>query len=107
MGVVCQKISETDSKAKISGTEQRNSDIYERWPELEESFNKFQKTQGERNIMDKFLENVNRGLSISGKNYIAVIQRLDAEDAKYGTRWLQGIVDNIIAEAQRIIPSLN
>jgi hypothetical protein len=56
--------------------------------------------------MDKFLEKAHQGISTSGKDYIAVIQGLAAEDSKIGTRWLQGIVDDIIAATQRIVPSL-
>ena len=92
LGVVCRKNSE--------------SDIYERWPELEESFNRWQDAQGDLSVMENFLEKVVQGISISGKNYIAVIQGLKADDAQNGTRWLQGIVDSIVAEAQRIMPSL-
>ena len=92
LGVVCRRNSE--------------SDIYERWPELEESFNRWQEAQIDLSVMDIFLEKVVQGISISGKNYIAVIQGLKAEDAHNGTRWLQGIVDSIVTEAQRIVPSL-
>ena len=104
---VCRKDPATDQEAKISQSKQQKSDIYERWPKLKDAFNGLLECQGDSKVMDKFLEKVNRELSRLGKNYITLIQGLKAQDAKMGTRWLQGIVDMIIAEAQRIIPSLS
>ena len=52
--------------------------------------------------MDKFLETVHRGIKRTGKDYIAVIQGLAATDSRTGTQWLQGIVDDIMTEAQKI-----
>jgi len=55
---------------------------------------------------DKFLDGVSKGISTAGKDYIAVIQGLAAEDSEFGTRWLQGIIDDITTQAQCIMPSL-
>ena len=43
---------------------------------------------------------------MTSKDYIAVIQALAAEDSEIGVRWLQGIVDGVTSEAQRIAPVL-
>ena len=53
--------------------------------------------------MDKFLETVHQGINTIGKDYIAVIQGLATADSETGTQWLQGIVDDIMTEAQKII----
>jgi hypothetical protein len=74
---------------------------------LNESFETHQKKEGDTGLRDKFLDSVSRGISARGKDYIAVIQGLAAEDSETGTRWLQGIVDSVTAEAQRIVPSLS
>jgi len=100
------KNSVTGQKDKISKSLQQKQELYEHWPELKELFEMQQEKEGEASLMDKFLEKAHQGISTSGKDYIAVIQGLAAEDSKTGTRWLQGIVDDIIAGAQRIVPSL-
>ena len=92
---------------KTPQTARQKPELYERWPDLNESFETYQKKEGDTGLRDKFLDSVSRGISARGKDYIAVIQGLAAEDSETGTRWLQGIVDSVTAEAQRIVPSLS
>jgi UDP-N-acetylglucosamine/UDP-N-acetylgalactosamine diphosphorylase len=87
-------------------TGRQKSELYERWPELKDSFQVQQEKEGDAGLRDKFLDGVSRGISTSGKDYIAVIQELKAKDSENGIQWLQGIVDGVTAEAQRIVPSL-
>jgi hypothetical protein len=94
---VCLKAPETD---------QQKPELYERWPELKGSLQVHQEKEGDAGLRDNFLDNVSRGISARGKDYIAVIQGLAAEDSETGTRWLQGIVDAVTAEALNIVPSL-
>ena len=91
---------------KTPETGHQKSEIYECWSELNDSFQVHQEKEGDTGLRDKFLENVSKGISATGKDYIAVIQALAAEDSEIGVRWLQGIVDSITAEAQRIVPWL-
>jgi UDP-N-acetylglucosamine/UDP-N-acetylgalactosamine diphosphorylase len=81
-------------------------DISERWPLLDETLKDCQEKEGDRELRDKFLESVSRSISATGKDYITVIQGLAAEDSENGVRWLQGIVDRVTSEAQRIMPAL-
>jgi hypothetical protein len=74
---------------------------------LNDSFQFHQEKEGDTDLRDKFLESVSRSISTTGKDYITVIQELAAEDSGNGVRWLQGIVDGITADAQRIVPSLS
>jgi len=85
----------------------QKSEIYQRWPELNDSFQFHQEKEGDTGLRDKFLENVSRTISTTGKDYITVIQGLATEDSEKGVRWLQGIVDSVTAEAQSIVPSLS
>ena len=55
---------------------------------------------------DLFLEAVSRDIQVSGKNYLAVIKGLNRDDQALGTRWLQGIVDNVSLRAFEMLPSL-
>ena len=91
---------------KTTETGHQKSELYERWSELNGSFQIQQEKEGDAGLRDKFLDGVSRGISTIGKDYIAVIQGLAAEDSENGIRWLQGIVDGVTAEAQRIVPSL-
>jgi hypothetical protein len=43
---------------------------------------------------------------MTNKDYIAVIQELAAKDSENGVRWLQGIVDGVTSEVQRIMPAI-
>ena len=56
--------------------------------------------------MDQFLESIRQGISTHGQDYIRVIQGLDPADSANGIRWLQGIIDDIVTGAKKIISSL-
>ena len=84
----------------------QKSELYKRWPELKGSFQVHQENEGDAGLRDKFLDGVSKGTSTTGKDYVAVIQGLTAEDSEIGIRWLQEIVDGVTADAQCIMPSL-
>ena len=87
-------------------TARQKPEFYERWPELTDSFQIQQEKEGDTALRDKFLASVSRSIKTTGKDYITVIQGLAAEDSENGVRWLQGIVDRVTSEAQRIMPAL-
>lgn len=87
-------------------TGRQKPELYERWPELKGSFQVHQEKEGDVGLRDKFLEGVFKSIANTGKDYVAVIQGLAAEDSDIGIRWLQEIVDDVTADAQRIVPSL-
>ncbi len=88
---------------KTPPTARQKPELYGHWPDLNESFKIHRKKEGDTGLRDKFLDSVSRGISARGKDYIAVIQGLAAEDSEIGTRWLQGIVDSLTTEARRIL----
>ena len=90
---------------KTPQTAREKPELCGRWPDLNESFKIHRKKEGDTGLRDKFLDSVSRGISARGKDYIAVIQGLAAEDSEIGTQWLQGIVDGLTTEARRILPS--
>lgn len=94
----------TKEKASPVILKQKN-ELYERWPELEESFNELRIKEGDKSLRDIFLEKIRLGIKKSDKDYISVIKGLEIEDTEQGTAWLQGIVDNITTETLKIIPS--
>ncbi len=92
---------------KTPETGHQKSQIYERWPELNDSFQVRREKEGDTRLRDKFLESVSRSISATGKDYITVIQGLSAENSENGVRWLQGIVDDITTDAQKFVSSLS
>jgi UDP-N-acetylglucosamine/UDP-N-acetylgalactosamine diphosphorylase len=80
--------------------------ISECWPRLNETLKAHQEKKGDTELRDKFLEYVSRSISMTNKDYIAVIQELAAKDSENGVRWLQGIVDGVTSEVQRIMPAI-
>ena len=92
---------------KTSPTARQKPELCERWPELKGSLQIHQGKEGDAGLRDKFLDAVSRGISATGKDYIAVVQGLAVEDSEIGIRWLQEIVDDVKAEAQRIVGSLS
>jgi UDP-N-acetylglucosamine/UDP-N-acetylgalactosamine diphosphorylase len=91
---------------KTPDIDQQKLALHERWPELSESFQVNQGKEGDAGLRDKFLDGVSRGISTFGKDYITVIQGLATTDSEKGVQWLQRIVDDVVSEAQRIMPSL-
>jgi len=80
-------------------------ELYERWSELKESLKLPPVNAAAAKPRDQFLESIHQGISTFDRDYIRVIQGLDPADSATGTRWLQGIVDDIITGSQKILPS--
>ena len=89
----CLKI-QTLKQQKIAGDK--------KWSELEELFVHMNGIEGDAKLKDTFLEKIHTGITKSGKDYISVIKGLNNEDAVTGTRWLQGIVDQISGQSLEI-----
>lgn len=86
---------------------QQKNELYDRCFKLEEFFKEQRFKEGDRRLGDAFMERVDAGIRELGKNYIPVIKSLEGKDAKTGTLWLQGIVDQITVEALKIVPTFD
>ena len=75
----------------------------ERWPEIKDRLIALQGFEGEGEARDRFLEIVDRQTAARGKDYLAVIQSLDPDQAATGTRWLSGIVQRVLDETGKRI----
>jgi len=81
---------------------------HENWlPELELFLRENRNRVGEQALRDRFLEVIRKKVDQNGKQYLQVITGLSSEASETGTRWLQGIVDDVTKGAFQIIPSLN
>lgn len=74
---------------------QQEADIAGRWSGMAASLEAARDIQGDAGRRDAFLEAVSAKISEIGKDYIPVIQGLDASDSETGVGWLQGIVEDI------------
>lgn len=86
--------------------ENRLSEIYNNCSQLERLFLLQMNWQGNNGLRENFLEAVQKGIQERGKNYIPVIQEIGEKGRKFGTAWLQGIIDHIVTESLQIFPSL-
>jgi bifunctional UDP-N-acetylglucosamine pyrophosphorylase / glucosamine-1-phosphate N-acetyltransferase len=92
-------------REKPSRCGERKQELYGARHRLEDLFLRGREGEGATKERDTFLEAVERNRRKSGGSYIEVIQKLPEEAAAAGTRWLQGVVDEVTAEALEIIPS--
>ena len=76
-------------------------------PELESFLRENRNRVGERALKDRFLEIIRTEIDQNGKQYLRVIKGLSQEASETGTRWLQGIVNEVTDGAFQIIPLLN
>ena len=73
------------------------------WPVLEEKLMRQCDCLGENRTLDSFKEIMASKISREGKDYMVVLRALSLEEAGLGTTWLQGIVDQAVAEASQAI----
>ncbi len=90
---------DASSKSIIQQTE-----LYERIGDITSLFYHMVDYPGDIKIRDVFLDHLVSGIKSQGKDYISVIKTLDINHKKYGTIWLQGIIDKIVSEVLSIIP---
>ncbi len=83
----------------------KKQELHVRWAELLGVLNQARYAEGDHRRRDAFLEKVEAAIHLSGKDYIQAIQGLAPFDADNGTRWLQGIVDAVTADALAVIPA--
>jgi bifunctional UDP-N-acetylglucosamine pyrophosphorylase / glucosamine-1-phosphate N-acetyltransferase len=99
---VYQKFAKENASPQI--LKQKN-EFYNKWTEMEDHFSSLKNIEVEENLKDLFLDTIRLGIINTGKDYISVITKLNSEDKKRGSRWLQGIVDHIVDGVLKIIPS--
>ena len=102
---ICLKKPLAGREDQVSQSEKQRLELNKRWPELKESFKVQPADEAAASHRDQFLASVQRGIGTFGLDYIRVIQSLGSTDSVQGTRWLQGIIDGILSESKKIIPS--
>jgi hypothetical protein len=79
--------------------------FFEHWSSIEELLKPSPAKQGNPEKRGNFLDIIRKDIDKKGKDYRGVVQGLDKRDTAIGTKWLQGIVDEINSETFRLIPS--
>jgi UDP-N-acetylglucosamine/UDP-N-acetylgalactosamine diphosphorylase len=102
---VCRKEPGTGREDQPPKLSRQDLELYEHWFELKELFQVSPTDAASAGPRDQFLASVRHGISNFGQDYIRVIQKLNPVDSAMGTRWLQGIIDDIIARSKKILPS--
>ncbi len=98
-----QSVSKTDNGRLI----RQKFELFEKWPELRDFLDQQSENEGEKKTKERFLNVIPSTAAIHGNNYLQAIKGLSPEEADFGTRWLQGIIDGIIQGAWAIVPSFN
>ncbi len=84
---------------KFSEASGMDNEIVHNWPEISDMIQSHQMTIGDEQLRNQFQSAIQTAINTSGKNYLKVIRDLDENDAKTGSFWLQGIVDQMVENA--------
>jgi len=100
---VCLKKPAGGRRSQPPDSSEPTRELDELWPEIKASLTLLPADSATAASRDQFLDSIRQGISVHGQDYIRVIQGLDPADSVKGTRWLQGIVDDIITGSQKIL----
>ena len=107
-----QKVSQSAEKYgemmkdEVSETVFRQKqELFEAWQEIEDTCYAKQDDSGDSAMRGPFLEELDRQVEDKGSDYVAVIQGLGESWSARGTKWLQGLVDDVNQQVLRLIPS--
>jgi UDP-N-acetylglucosamine/UDP-N-acetylgalactosamine diphosphorylase len=100
---VCLKKPAGSRQGHPPETSKPTRELDELWPEIKASLKLPPADSATAASRDQFLDSIRQGISAHGQDYIRVIQSLDPADSVKGTRWLQGIIDDIITGFQKIL----
>ena len=83
----------------------QKQELYERWPDVEAALSKSGERAGDSSSREPFLEQIDKLIKENGRDYIAVIQGLEKSWSAKGTKWLQGILDEVNQQVLELLPS--
>lgn len=98
--------SATASGRSAEAIIKRKKEFQDRWPQIQDVFERWSQRIHKDTHYEKFEKVIEQRAMMAGhNNYISTIKSLEADDAMEGTAWLQGIVDMILKEVWKILPS--
>ena len=84
--------------------DEKSKALYDNFSELENTLAKMKEFQGNKEIRNAFLDTIDKKINANTNDYLIVIKALGKADTKAGISWLQGIVDQGLAEIIKKIP---
>ena len=76
----------------------QNEKIAQKWPHLRDILMSIRENNDDDAIKNEFLKLVQSRLNNEPGGYLSIIEGLHSEEKEIGTRWLQGIVDQVVSE---------
>jgi len=76
----------------------QNEIIVQKWPHLKETLVSDRENTGDDALKNEFLKLIQSRLNSEPGDYLSIIEGLHSKQKEIGTRWLQGIVDQVINE---------
>jgi UDP-N-acetylglucosamine/UDP-N-acetylgalactosamine diphosphorylase len=73
--------------------------LFEQWWAIEQALAARNEHRGNDRLRESFQRIISKAIESVGKDYIAVIKALPAEESGQGTAWLQGVVDETVEVA--------
>jgi UDP-N-acetylglucosamine/UDP-N-acetylgalactosamine diphosphorylase len=103
------KLLEQESEGEENSSETSSLQKgHDNWlPELESFLRANRDRVGDNALRDRFLKIVCKEVEQNGKHYLKLIKGLSPDASELGTRWMQGIVNEVTEGAFHIIPSLH
>ncbi len=98
---VYKEISGKDSSDLL--IKQKN-EFYEKWDEAKKVFYDMEKSNGNTELMDSFIEKIET--RAKNHRYIDAVKNLEHEEAAKGTAWLESIIDMTVENFFEKLPSL-
>jgi len=90
-----KRLKQLGEKMAASG----DPSLFERWPAIEQVLAARNEHRGNDRLRESFQKKTSGAIEFAGKDYIALIKGLSAEDSAQGTAWLQGIVNETVDAA--------
>ena len=85
----------------------QKTELFENKEQLKSIFEESRQYEGNEEIRKRFLKDLNSLIENLGNNYVEVIQNLEEQSQKEGTKWLQGIIEHILNRIMKILPSFS
>jgi UDP-N-acetylglucosamine/UDP-N-acetylgalactosamine diphosphorylase len=97
-------LRETDTEAEADPYLEQRQALRKAWPRLADHLEACRACSGDPNIRDRFIHVVEKSIQETDNDYITLIKTLKPDEAQTGTQWLQGIVDEVTAGADKVLP---
>jgi len=108
---LCHKMQKTmerqpdERPGRSSPARNQIKELHQHWSRLKDLLHQRKTEAGDIHQRDFFLEKMQGHIIKNGADYIGAIQNLTPSEGAGATRWLQGIVDQVVKDALNLIPA--